>query len=157
MARRQSCPWRGDARVEHGGLLARLRRRQHLDASVAQNRGDVKRAAPSTLVYLCGLLGHEPLVASSGGELVELCRRERPDLVITDIKMADAVAGKLEVPVILLVSGHDGDLIRLAQLAHVMTYLVKPVELDQLAATVSAARTQFERLQAARKDAAPPR
>ena len=35
-------------------------------------------------------LGHEVVaVAATGTELVEQCRRERPDLVITDIKMPD--------------------------------------------------------------------
>jgi response regulator NasT len=34
-------------------------------------------------------LGHRARVAHDGRELVELCRRERPDLILTDLRMPD--------------------------------------------------------------------
>jgi response regulator NasT len=58
-------------------------------------------------------------LADTGRELVEKCREQRPDLVITDIKMPDmdgleAVARMARddtVPVILVSAHHDSETI----------------------------------------------
>ena len=70
------------------------------------------------------ILGHEVVaVAASGAELVELYRKTRPDLVITDIKMPDMdgidaatqIYRNAAIPVILVSAYHDPDFIRRAQ------------------------------------------
>jgi response regulator NasT len=54
--------------------------------AVADDEADVREYFGRILP----LLGHEVVAAASTGrELVEACRREKPDLVITDIKMPD--------------------------------------------------------------------
>src|SRR5690349_3868868 len=59
-------------------------------------------------------MGHQVVgIVSTGAQLVECCRQQRPDVVITDIKMPDmdgidaaaAVNHERNVPVVL-VSGH---------------------------------------------------
>src|SRR5438067_8576632 len=78
-------------------------------------------------------LGHTVVgTAATGAELVALCRAERPDLVITDIKMPDmdgidaaaAVCREHPVPVILVSAYHDQDLLARAEADHVLAYLV---------------------------------
>ena len=61
-------------------------------------------------------LGHEVVgVAQTGRELVELCRRLQPDLVITDINMPDMdglaaseeICRETPIPVIVVSAYHD--------------------------------------------------
>jgi response regulator NasT len=110
---------------------------------------------------LLARLGHKVVVmASTGRELVERCRKATPDLIITDIKMpdmdgiaaAEQVNGERPVPVVL-VSAHDepGLLARAEAAGPVMAYLVKPVKASDLAAAARLAVARFaERLQALR-------
>ncbi len=108
-------------------------------------------------------LGHRVVaVAATGAELVEKCRAERPDLVITDIKMPDldgldaafAIAQERPVPVILVSAYHDAELVRRAEADHVMGYLVKPIKQNDLAPTIALAMRRFEQLEGLRRDAA---
>src|SRR5689334_1241398 len=80
-------------------------------------------------------LGHVVVsAATTGSELVEQCRRQRPDLVITDVKMPDMdgieAANVLyqdhPIPVILVSAYHDEELISRAEADHILAYLVKP-------------------------------
>lgn len=98
-------------------------------------------------------LGHHVVgAASNGHELIELCRAERPDLVITDIKMPEldgieaAVQLYQEHPMaVLLVSAHhNGALIERAVADHVLGYLVKPVRQADLGPAIALAWTRFE-------------
>jgi two-component system, response regulator PdtaR len=109
------------------------------------------------------LLGHEVVaVASTGQELVDLCRAKHPDLVITDIKMPDMdgidAAARIykdsAVPVILVSAHHDPETVRRAGADYVMAYLVKPIKQADLEPAIAIALRRFEQFQALRKEAA---
>ena len=89
---------------------------RHLRIAVADDELDMR----DYLQAILPCFGHLVVaVASTGRELVEKCRQERPDLVITDIKMPDmdgiAAAGQIckdfPIPVILVSAYHDHDLL----------------------------------------------
>ena len=108
-------------------------------------------------------LGHQVVaVARDGGELVERCRAERPDLVITDIKMPEmdgieaavALYKDTPLPVILVSAFHDTELIERAEADHIMGYLVKPIKQADLGPVIALAMRRFEQFQELRKEAA---
>jgi response regulator NasT len=108
-------------------------------------------------------LGHQVVVvASTGRELIELCRASMPDLIITDIRMpemdgidaAAAVYREHPVPIILVSAYHDSALIERAEADHVLAYLVKPIKRVDLEPTIALVMRRFEQLQALRKDVA---
>ena len=108
-------------------------------------------------------LGHKVVgVAGSGRELVELCRKESPDLVITDIKMPDMdgidaavrVYQERPVPFILVSAFHDPALIARAEADHILGYLVKPIKPADLEPTIALAVRRFEQFQELRREAA---
>lgn len=87
-------------------------------------------------------IGHSVVgEACDGAQLVELCKAEHPDLVITDLAMPEmdgasaiaAIANCSKTPVII-VSSHD----RPCQPCHpsVVAYLVKPIEGGELAEAI---------------------
>ena len=89
---------------------------RHLRIAVADDELDMR----DYLQAILPCFGHLVVaVASTGRELVEKCRQERPDLVITDIKMPDmdgiAAASQIckdfPIPVILVSAYHDHDLV----------------------------------------------
>jgi two-component system, response regulator PdtaR len=107
------------------------------------------------------LLGHQVIaVAQNGKELVELCARTRPDLVITDIKMPDIdgidaavqLYRQSPVPVILVSAYHDPEFIRRAEADHILAYLVKPIKQADLEPAIGIAMRRFEQFQALRKE-----
>ena len=108
-------------------------------------------------------LGHQVVsVAENGRELVEHCRQQRPDLVITDIKMPemDGIEASQEicrerpVPIILVSAFQDGKLIERAEADSVLAYLVKPIGPDDLVPAIAIARRRFEELTGLRKESA---
>jgi response regulator NasT len=108
-------------------------------------------------------LGHEVVaVAGTGLELVEACRVQKPDLVITDIKMPDMdgieaaarIYREAAVPVILVSAYHDAEFIRRAEADHILAYLVKPIKQADLEPAIALAFRRFEQFQALRKEAA---
>lgn len=108
-------------------------------------------------------LGHQVVsVAENGSELVEHCRRLKPDVVITDIKMpdmdgidaADTICREQPVPIILVSAYHDPELVKRAEADHVLAYLVKPIGKAALGPAIALAVRRFEELQALRKEAA---
>ena len=108
-------------------------------------------------------LGHTVVgTAANGQELLSLCRAERPDLVITDIKMPDmdgidaarAVCGEWPVPVILVSAFHDQQLLERAEKDYVLAYLVKPIKAADLVPAIGIALRRFEQFQELRKEAA---
>jgi two-component system, response regulator PdtaR len=108
-------------------------------------------------------LGHKVVAAAiNGRELVDLCRAENPDLVITDIKMPelDGIDAALQieqhrpVPIILVSAYHDAALIRRAEANHIVGYLVKPIKQADLEPSIALAVRRFEEFQALRKEAA---
>jgi AmiR/NasT family two-component response regulator len=108
-------------------------------------------------------LGHQVVgTAENGRELIELCRAQQPDLVITDIKMPDMdgieasilVNRDKQIPVILISAHHDAELLTRAGVDHIMGYLVKPVKEEDLKAAIAMARVRFQHFVAAVKEAA---
>jgi response regulator NasT len=108
-------------------------------------------------------LGHTVVgAASTGSELVALCRDERPDLVITDIKMPDmdgidaarAACDERPVPIILVSAFHDQQLLDRAEEDYVLAYLVKPIKATHLVPAINIALRRFEQFQDLRKEAA---
>ena len=108
-------------------------------------------------------LGHEVVgTAQTGRELAALCRAQRPDLVITDIKMPDMdgidaathLYQEAPVPVILVSAFHEPELIARAEADHILGYLVKPIKQSDLEPTIALAMKRFEQFEALRKEAA---
>src|SRR5262249_55034988 len=106
---------------------------QALRIVVADDEPDMREYFQKSLARL----GHRVVaVAENGRELVEKCRQERPDLVITDIKMpeldgidaATAIYRERPVPVILVSAYHDSQLLERAEADHILGYLVKPIK-----------------------------
>jgi response regulator NasT len=109
------------------------------------------------------VLGHQVIsVADSGRQLVEHCQRNRPDLIITDIKMPDMdgieavnqICRDDPVPVILLSAYHDPETARRAEGENILGYLVKPVTEKDLGPAISLAAQRFEQFRVLRKEAA---
>jgi response regulator NasT len=132
---------------------------QPLRIAVADDEPDMR----DYYVRILPRLGHRVVVvASTGAELVERVKQERPDLVITDIKMPDIdgleAAGQLyqvaPVPVVLVSAYHDPELIRRAEADHIMAYLIKPIKQADLEPTISLAMRRFEQMEQLRKEAA---
>jgi response regulator NasT len=108
-------------------------------------------------------LGHQVVaVAQNGRELVEACKTQRPDLVITDIKMPDmdGIDAAIEiyrdrpVPIILVSAYHDPELIARAEADHILGYLVKPIEQADLEPVIALAARRFEQFEALRRETA---
>jgi AmiR/NasT family two-component response regulator len=107
------------------------------------------------------LLGHRVVaVAENGKELVEKCAASHPELVITDIKMADMdgidaaaqIYRQNPVPVILVSAHHEPEFIRRAEADHILAYLVKPIKQADLEPAIAIAMRRFEQFQALRKE-----
>ena len=107
------------------------------------------------------LLGHQVVsIAETGRELLEHCKKLRPDLIITDIKMPDldgieaaAIIGEeCPTPVILVSAYHDEESIARAEADHILAYLVKPIGKSDLQPAISLAMRRFAELQALRKE-----
>jgi AmiR/NasT family two-component response regulator len=129
-----------------------------LRIAVADDERDMRQFFEELLTHL----GHKVVaVAETGRQLVELCRANPPDLVVTDIRMPDmdglqAVAElnrDRPVPVLLVSGYHDSELLAQATAEYVMGYLVKPVKPVDVQAAVVMAASRFEHLQRARLDA----
>jgi two-component system, response regulator PdtaR len=108
------------------------------------------------------LAGHELVgMAASGRELVELCEQLTPDLVISDIKMADMdgieavhqICKIRPVPVILVSGYYDPELIERAQADYVLSYLIKPVRQADLETAIAIAMRRFEEFELLRMEA----
>jgi response regulator NasT len=132
---------------------------QALRIVVADDEADMRDYFRKILPHL----GHRIVaVADNGRELVQLCREQNPDLVITDIKMPDmdGIDAAQEiyklhaVPVILVSAYHDAELIARAESDHVMGYLVKPIKQADLEPVIALAMRRFEQFQELRKEAA---
>lgn len=101
-------------------------------------------------------LGHQVVGAADDGRtLIELCRTQRPDLVVTDIKMpnvdgidaAEQIYRERPVPILLVSAYHDAELIARAEADHVLGYLVKPINPAELGLAIVQAVHRFEQLQ----------
>lgn len=112
---------------------------------------------------LLPLMGHQIVgIVESGRQLADCCRQQRPDVVITDIKMPDmdgieaaaVVNRERNIPVVL-VSGHtEGELLARSGAEYIMSYLIKPVKPADLQAAITLAVARFEQYQRVRAEAA---
>lgn len=119
----------------------------------------------TTLEYLQEILptlGHEVVgVASTGRDLVERCRRDAPDLVVTDIRMPelDGIDAAVQIyqdkpiPVILISGFVDPEFISRAEHHHILGYLIKPIKRAELEAAIAIAMRRFEEFEKLRKEA----
>lgn len=132
---------------------------QSLRIAVADDEQDMR----DFFQRMLPLLGHQVVsVAENGRELVEQCRLQRPDLVITDIKMPemDGIEASAELcrdeplPIILISAYHDAELITRATNDHVMAYLVKPVGRKDLEPVIALAMRRFEQFRQLQNEAA---
>jgi AmiR/NasT family two-component response regulator len=107
-------------------------------------------------------MGHRVTTAASDGRgLIEGCRADRPDLILTDIKMpgldgidaAVEIGGGEPIPIILVSAYHDGELLERAGGGHVFGFLVKPIKQDDLKAAIAIAMRRFEDSRALREEA----
>ena len=132
---------------------------RHLRIAVADDELDMR----DYLQTILPCLGHIVVaVASTGSELVEKCRSERPDLIITDIKMPDMdgidaacqIYKHLPIPVILVSAYHDPDWSSRAEEDHILAFLVKPIKQADLEPAIAIAMRRFEQFQALRRESA---
>ena len=106
-------------------------------------------------------LGHEVVAtAASGSELLKACERHSPDLVITDIRMpemdgldaAKHIYDVQPVPIIVVTSQLDEGYVERAQEQHVLAFLRKPVEADDLKPTIAIARSRFSEFESLKSE-----
>jgi response regulator NasT len=96
-------------------------------------------------------LGHDVVaVASDGEEAVIMARETQPDIALLDIKMpnrdgisaANVIHQECHIPILMLTAYSDRSLVLRAAEAGVLTYLLKPVALNELAAAIKLARAR---------------
>jgi len=94
-----------------------------------------------TLRYLLEQEGHEVWAAENGRVGVEICRSERPDLVITDIMMPEQEGVATfeilqeefpQLPVIAMSGAQAPKTIRTAEASGKLSYVMKPVDTSSL-------------------------
>jgi response regulator NasT len=120
-----------------------------LRIAVAEDEPLMQKYLEETLT----LLGHQVLfVAGTGKDLIERFKVQKPDLVITDIRLPDmdgldAAANiySLEpVPIVVVTAFHDSHLIEKAEKNHVLAYLVKPIKQQNLEPAIAIAMSRFQ-------------
>ena len=92
--------------------------------------------------------------ASNGKEALEIYEKEKPDIVMTDIKMpimdgitaAKIIAADNIAPVLLLTAYSQQDIVEQASDAGVIAYLVKPVREEQLFPAMEIAAKRFQEM-----------
>lgn len=93
--------------------------------------------------------------AADGVEALELARREKPDIVLLDIKMprldgihaAKMIGHENIAPVLLLTAYSQQDVVDKAKDSGVLGYLVKPISPTNLFPAIEIAISQFKRQQ----------
>jgi response regulator NasT len=107
-------------------------------------------------------MGHRlACAAANGKELIEACKSNRPDLILTDIKMPEldgidaavAIGKDGPVPIILVSAYHDDDLLGRAKAGQIFGFLVKPIKQDDLKAAIAIAMQRFEEFKTLRSEA----
>lgn len=107
-------------------------------------------------------LGYQVVViAKDGKELVEQCRLNVPDLIITDLRMPEmdglqaihAIAEERAIPAIVVSAYHNDEYLDRARDEQVHGYLVKPIKSADLEPAIVLAMKRYEELSSARREA----
>jgi len=131
--------------------------RSAIRIAVAEDEPLMRKYLEETLT----LLGYRILfLAATGRELVERCKEQQPDLVITDIRMPDMdgldaaalITAKEPVPIIVISAFHDPELIARAEKNHILAYLVKPIKQQDLEPAITIAMTRFQEFRTMRQE-----
>lgn len=110
-----------------------------------------------TLSDLLGTLGHTVVaVASDGQEAIDMARREKPEVVVLDIKMpnvdgisaAEQIGAELDIPMLMLTAYSERPLVLRAAEAGALGYLLKPVTAEKLAVALRLALARHQEKQA---------
>lgn len=100
------------------------------------------------------MLGHEVVaVAGNGVELVALCKKTRPDLIVTDIRMPQCdgyeairrIGEEQTLPVVFVSGFDEGSRVDSAGTYCVANYLTKPVDEEQLNVGIKTVLARFDR------------
>ena len=94
-------------------------------------------------------------VAEDGLQLVEICEREKPDLIITDVKMpgldgfeaAEKILSLRAVPIVVVSAFCDADTVKRAESLHFLGFLVKPIKQSDLKPAIEIALQRFSQIQ----------
>ena len=131
---------------------------QTLRIAIADDEAEMQEYLKYTLTEF----GHEVVsIAGTGAELIEHCKEQKPDLVITDIKMpdidglaaADAIRQGEAIPIILVSAHSEPDYIDRALKNHVLAYLIKPIKQADLRTAITLVMQRFKEFQVLQKQA----
>jgi len=131
----------------------------NISIAIAEDEPLMQKYLQETLT----LLGHRVTsLAGTGREFIEQCKANRPDLVITDIRLPDmdgfAAAAEVyaagPIPIIVVSAFHDPELVQRAERDHVLAYLVKPIKQQDLEPAIAIAMSRFQEFRAMHQEAA---
>jgi response regulator NasT len=106
-------------------------------------------------------LGHQIIAeAMNGKEAIELAKEKSPDLIIADINMPELdgleavkqINQKQVIPSIIVTGYSDDELIEKASKVGVFAYLVKPVGIEELKASIIIAMNKYEEFKEVNKE-----
>ena len=107
------------------------------------------------LVEMLTESGYEVVGQAGDGEAaIELTEREKPDLVVMDVKMpkldgisaAERIAKQIISPVVILTAFSQRDLVERARDAGAMAYLTKPFTIEDLMPAIELAVSRFQEI-----------
>ena len=89
--------------------------------------------------------------AANGDEAIELCRTEKPDMALLDIRMpkkdglaaAEIIYKRMRIPVVIFSAYSDPEYVDAGNQIGVFGYILKPVTQDQLRVGISVAWSRF--------------
>ena len=92
--------------------------------------------------------------AGDGETAIEITEKEKPDLVVMDVKMpkldgisaAERIASQRIAPVVILTAFSQRDLVERARDAGAMAYLTKPFTIEDLMPTIELAVSRFQEI-----------
>ncbi len=107
------------------------------------------------LVEMLTEAGYEVVGQAGDGEAaIEITEKEKPDLVVMDVKMpkldgisaAERIANQRIAPVVILTAFSQRDLVERARDAGAMAYLTKPFTIDDLMPAIELAVSRFQEI-----------
>jgi response regulator NasT len=107
------------------------------------------------LVEMLTEAGYEVVGQAGDGEAaIEIAEKEKPDLVVMDVKMpkldgisaAERIANQRIAPVVILTAFSQRDLVERARDAGAMAYLTKPFTIEDLMPAIELAVSRFQEI-----------